>query len=182
MPLCVYKMHHRKMLADSLHGERMICVARPLPKVYCAEKNLDEVRLVGGLGVIRVCIDNDDGSSSLILQGLLRVKILEVKHCADKPYPTAIIEPVCSVCSKGAGIKHLTNQVANMAADRVRKISKVPTHLSDFLASMVDPEVLSDIVGYALVDDINSKQHLLETVDVKRRLELLIPLLTQGWV
>jgi ATP-dependent Lon protease len=46
--------------------------------------------------------------------------------------------------------------------------------MTDLLGSVEDPEVFADIAAFNLCDDAPVKQRLLETLDVNRRLLLLL--------
>ena len=45
--------------------------------------------------------------------------------------------------------------------------------MADFLRTVDDPEIFSDIAAFSVCEDSRLKQRLLETLDVHRRLELL---------
>jgi len=45
--------------------------------------------------------------------------------------------------------------------------------MADFLRTVDDPEIFSDIAAFSICEDAGVKQRLLETLDVHRRLELL---------
>jgi len=72
LPLYIFEPRYRRMLADALKSNRMFSVAMQHPghsrETPCA---------VAGLGLIRVAVDHDDGTSHLILQGLARIELGE---------------------------------------------------------------------------------------------------------
>jgi ATP-dependent Lon protease len=49
--------------------------------------------------------------------------------------------------------------------------------MTDLLKSVEDPEIFADIAAFNLCDDVPVKQKLLETLDVNRRLLLLLKVL-----
>ncbi len=71
------------MLASCLERGRMFCVAQLKPGTV----GRDECETVAGLGLIRASVENADGTSNLILQGLARVRLVNfVQHA---PFPVS---------------------------------------------------------------------------------------------
>ena len=87
LPLFIFEPRYRRMLEEVLEGDRLFAVAMMDPESFD-----EEPAGVGGIGMVRACRENPDGTSNLFLQGLARVIIHEV---ADRePYPKLRIEPV----------------------------------------------------------------------------------------
>src|SRR5947208_3469289 len=74
LPLHIFEECYRQMLAYCLDHHRMFCVALMKPGVAEA-LNEDDFHHVAGVGLIRACVGNEDGTSNLILQGLARVEL-----------------------------------------------------------------------------------------------------------
>src|ERR1043166_9773261 len=62
LPLYIFEPRYRQMVADSLKTERMFSVAMQKPG-----RTRESPCQVAGLGVIRVSVDHQDGTSHLIL-------------------------------------------------------------------------------------------------------------------
>src|SRR5438094_8863832 len=71
LPLYVFEPRYRQMLADMLRTDRMFSVAMQQPG-----KQRESPCPVAGLGLIRVSVGHQDGTSHCILQGLKRVELL----------------------------------------------------------------------------------------------------------
>src|SRR5689334_6605850 len=72
LPLYIFEPRYRQMLTDMLHSNRMFAVAMQKPG------NSRETPLpVAGLGLVRVSVRHNDGTSHLILQGIARVELEE---------------------------------------------------------------------------------------------------------
>src|SRR5947208_16748605 len=71
LPLYIFELRYREMLAHALAHERMFCVAllRPESAQWRSEDDFFEV---GTIGLIRACVGRGDGTSNLILQVLQR--------------------------------------------------------------------------------------------------------------
>src|ERR1051325_7658184 len=87
LPLYIFEPRYRQMLADALHSNRMFSVAMQKPGT-----TRETPSPVAGLGLIRVSVGHRDGSSHLILQGLVRVELEEpIRY---KPYRIQRIRPL----------------------------------------------------------------------------------------
>src|SRR5205085_199730 len=89
LPLYIFEPRYRQMLADALHSNRMFSVAMQRPG-----SNRETPSPVAGLGLIRVSVGHQDGTSHLILQGLARVELKEAVRY--KPYRVQRIKPLRS--------------------------------------------------------------------------------------
>src|SRR6266850_5088781 len=87
LPLYIFEPRYRKMLADTLKSERMFSVAMQKPG-----RSRETPCVVAGLGLIRVSVDHEDGTSHLILQGLTRVELGDPVQ--RKPYRIHTIRPL----------------------------------------------------------------------------------------
>ncbi|HPA21088.1 MAG TPA: LON peptidase substrate-binding domain-containing protein [Verrucomicrobiae bacterium] len=175
LPLYIFEPKYQAMLRDALDGDRMFVIA--LARCPCGNSPLAP-HDVGGLGLIRACTDNPDGTSNLILQGLTRVRILEIS--SENPYRQARIEPIRSVNSSGIDVEALMLRVLEIAVAAASSIPGMPPQISEFLGKLDDPDTLCDVVSSTMVSDIQSRQRLLETADVRKRLNELIPCLTRA--
>src|ERR1051325_9805839 len=79
LPLYIFEPRYRQMLVDSLESTRMFTVAMQKPG-----RSRGTPSPIAGLGLIRVSVGHNDGTSHLILQGLARVELEETVRY--KPY------------------------------------------------------------------------------------------------
>lgn len=174
LPIYIFEHKYRVMLKDALEEDRMLMIA--LARCSCGQAPLAPHH-VGCLGLIRACTDNPDGTSNLILQGLARARILEISE--ENPYRRARIEPIRSVNCTGIDVETLVLRVLEIAVPAATNIPGMPPQISEFLGKMDDPDTLCDVLSSTMVADIQSRQRLLETADVRKRLNDLIPCLTR---
>jgi Lon protease-like protein len=66
LPLYIFEPRYRKMLQDALESHRMVAIAMQKPNT-----SRESPAQVAGLGLIRAAVKNPDGTSHLILQGLV---------------------------------------------------------------------------------------------------------------
>jgi ATP-dependent Lon protease len=196
LPLYIFEPRYRKMLADMLKSDRMFSVAMQKPG-----KQREAPCQVAGLGLIRVSVGHQDGTSHLILQGLMRVEIIETVQ--TRPYRVASIRPLQPAPADDTTIKTLLAQVHKLVEERIH-LGPFPFPFSAFkntqvakkksgpgsakfsareilayLKSLSDPDQMADLVSCALLPGALERQTILETVDLEARLGHLIQFLTE---
>lgn len=163
LPLYIFEPRYRKMLADCLSGHRMFAIAH-------ADDD-GGVAAIGGLGVVRACVANEDGTSNLILQGVARVVFSE---WVMEPYPQAgirMLEDFESDSLKAAEIRR--DVVA--ACEQIREAGvEAPRGFDEYLAQIREPGAFADAVAAAFVSDPTERRGLLEEPDVTIRLSRLL--------
>ncbi len=184
LPLHIFEPRYRRMLADTLSSHRMFIVAMQKPN--CVRESPS---VVAGLGLIRVAVDNPDGTSHLILQGMMRVELAEtVKY---KPYRVQRIRPLQAAPSDNVMVDALLAKVRDLVTERIelgvpfpfplagknsKKKSSTMTikEIVSYLDKLHDADQVADLVSCALLPGAVERQTILETVDVEPRLKHLI--------
>ena len=174
LPLYIFEERYRKMLADCLASDRMFSLAlrhREMEKKAAEPKPYE----VAGLGIIRAAVANKDGTSNIILQGVIRVRICG--YVKRKPYPIAQIEPLETVSADLVDPNPLATKVSELLETRAKLDMAIPDHVAKYLTTMTDADNLADLVSFTLLSDFYEKQEILETLDLRQRIQRLIQLL-----
>lgn len=174
LPLHIFENRYRQMLSHCLTGERMFSVAST--KAGIGEpRGVEDMRSVAGIGLIRACVGNENGTSNLVLQGLARVRILDWTQ--EEPFRIAEIELIESRIGNEIEADALSEKVKELCV-RIQQLGlPLPANLLEQMHQIDNPEVLADVVGAAFVNDLAPRQQLLESQDVAERLRLLIQIL-----
>jgi Lon protease-like protein len=191
LPLYIFEPRYRRMLADMLKGHRMFSVAMQKPG-----RVRETPCLVAGLGLIRVSVDHQDGTSHLILQGLTRVELGDTVQ--TRPYRVQQIRPLQVPPADGVVIDALVAKVMELVEERVRlgpfpfPFPAVPNTTSskkknaetmsalpvkdvlNYLEKLSSPDQVADLVSCALIPGAVERQTILETVHLEDRLKRLI--------
>jgi len=189
LPLYIFEPRYRQMLADMLKADRMFSVAMQKPG-----KQRETPCAVAGLGLIRVSVGHQDGTSHLILQGLTRVELVETVR--TRPYRMASIRPLQALPSQDAAIAGLVSKVHELVDERIRlgpfpfpfsAYKQVPAtkkksgrpkftgkDVLNYLESLQDADQVADLVSCALLPGAAERQTILETVPIEARLKHLI--------
>lgn len=171
MPLHIFEPRYRQMLRDVLASNRLFAVAGIDLRRVDEPGEFEPPQRVASVGIVRACQKNDDGTSSLLLQGLCRVEITHI--VTDEPYRRIRVRALASQPGASAQDNELLRtELARLLALRLR-LAESANEMSAFLKTVDDPEAFVDIAAFTLCDNARLKQKLLETLDVHRRLTLL---------
>jgi Lon protease-like protein len=174
LPLHIFEPRYRDLLAHSLDGDRMFSVAL-MKKGIDEAVAVDDLCPVAGVGLIRACVGNENGTSNLVLQGLARVRLVD--WMPEKSFRVAKIELVKSNPGNLVEADALSEKVKEFCT-RIEEIGvPLPPNLMDHLRQIDSPEILSDVVAAAFVGEPFQRQKLLEAYEVCERLRLLIQFL-----
>lgn len=173
LPLHIFEPRYRHMLKDVLASNRLFAVAG----LDNAKANLGDQfeppYKIASVGIVRACQKNDNGTSNLLLQGLCRVEILEV--LADEPYRRLRIRALPSLPlddTEAEDATRLHQDLARLIGVKQKLGATVPPEMATFLRGIDDPETLVDLAAFSLCENPALKQKLLETLDIRKRLEL----------
>jgi len=168
LPLYIFEPRYRQMLADALDGNRLFAIAG-LDVARAEEPDQIEPPFpIAGLGVIRACHENADGTSNLVLQGIARVRCRAV--LGEDPYRRCAIEVLAT--APGAGVTELRRQRLALIhqLNEWRELGgPVSTDAMRFLRTLAEPETFLDLAAFTLCQDALEKQRLLEELDTAAR-------------
>lgn len=161
MPLYIFEPRYREMLNVVLKSDRIFAVAS-LDTSAEADPESETPYMVAGIGVIRACKTNADGTSNLILQGLTRVAFEAITQ--EEPYRIAQIRPISS---EPGGSYDLIDTIApeliNLIELQIKFGAPIPREVVRFLQSVKEPEGVLDLAIHTLCTSGALKQTLLET-------------------
>ena len=169
MPLFIFEEHYRQMLEEALQGDCLFCVGRRLGETAPGEP--PNAAPVGTIGLVRASREQKDGTSQLLLHGVVRVRFTAWHD--DKPYPSASIEPVLGEPlppeKEAAGIATLKAAVEDAIAglpDEVR------TSVLALLERADTAALLTDIVAQQFIHEPDTRQAVLEESSVAARITM----------
>ena len=187
LPLYIFEPRYRRMLSDALNSNRMFSVAMQKPG-----RTRETPCPVAGLGLIRVSVGHNDGTSHLILQGLTRVQLKETVQY--KPYRVQRIAPLVADDKDTVAVDALVAKVHELVEQRL-EISPFPSpfplkngvetdphkptvfskgEVLNYLEQLPSADQVADLVTCALLSDALERQTILETVEIEPRLKHLI--------
>ncbi|MDX6767314.1 MAG: LON peptidase substrate-binding domain-containing protein [Candidatus Methylacidiphilales bacterium] len=166
-PLHIFEPRYREMLANALATNRMFALSQAR-----TDSNKPEPMEIGGVGLIRACVQNDDGTANLILQGIARVRF--VNFTQTDPYFIGIPVPLESPCSAPTVEEEtLAAKIVEIACLLPCSGGQTRQDVAKFLNELHDYNMLVDIVAGNFLRCPERKQRILETEERRQRLQLL---------
>ncbi|HXD97409.1 MAG TPA: endopeptidase La [Candidatus Acidoferrum sp.] len=134
---------------------------------------LDGLHPVGTVTVIHKAVKQADGSLRLIVQGLGRFRLLEVVE--REPFLRARVEPIEEPTpGTDVELEALVRSVRSLFEKVVSLTPGLPDELINVVGNTEAPGALADLIAATLPTLANDfKQQLLETIDVRTRLQTL---------
>ncbi len=170
LPLFIFEPRYRTMLEEALEGDCFFAVARLLgeeegnPASYVAP--------VGTIGLVRASREQDDGTSQLLIHGVMRVRFTEWH--AERDYPFASIEPVISIFTPENQAQAAMKTLRAAVEDAVRSLpEEVQSGVFALLDRADDPGLMSDIISQQFIHEAGLRQQLLEMDSVGDRIPVI---------
>jgi len=183
LPLYIFEPRYRRMLKDALNTHRLFCVS--MQKLNCT-RELPEA--IAGVGLVRVAVEHDDGTSHVILQGLRRVALGPARRY--RPYRMQPIQSLDVPPCDSPAVDALVGKVRELMAARLEMGLPIglPMHpdgpagtspeaareILRYITDLTNPEQVADLVGCALLQRGEERQTILATLDVEARLRHLV--------
>ncbi len=164
MPLYIFEERYRQMLAHALSNNRMFCIGNRIDND--GEETISEFSTAG---LVRACVQQDDGTSQLLLLGLQRIQF--TGWIQEKPFRIASIKAVPTIVEKEVDIVMLKEKALSLFNIGEEGQAK---KLRDVLALNDDLDLVCDVLSYHFTRCPKLQQKLLGEPSLTRRYELLI--------
>jgi ATP-dependent Lon protease len=132
---------------------------------------------VGTLGPVVRYITGAEGTHHLVVQGQSRFRVLE--FLPGWPYLVARVQMVSPKEDLNSEIEARFLQLKAQAIEAIGLLPSAPEELSVVVQGMTSPALLADMVANLLDIKNEDKQDLLETFDLKRRLDKVLEHLSE---
>lgn len=176
VPLYIFEPRYRQMLADCFRTHKFMALSLFKPGWQSNVEPIPSHEMVG-VGYLRVVIDNDDGTSHVLLHGVTRAKIL--RYTQMTPYRIARLERIPDVIEDPKELMRLCRQLKKLLVQKIRWDSENPGLDPHFEHEMDNPIALSHMASFLIRGNPYLKQDLLETVNSNCRIRHLIDLLEE---
>ena len=177
LPLYVFEPRYRKMLDNALEGDCFFAVARLLGEED--GEPADFVAPVGTIGLVRASREQDDGTSQLLIHGVMRVRFTEWHDSHD--YPFANIEPVISIFTPEKQAAAAMKTLRGAVEDAVRLLpAEVQNGIFALLDRADEPALMTDIICQQFIHEADLRQKLLEMASVGDRIPIICNYLSKA--
>ncbi len=132
---------------------------------------------VGVAARVLKALKHSSGNYSLILQGLVRVRLEGVT--SNDAYLKARVSRLDVPRSEDVETEALAMSLRDIAKQVIQMMPELPREAGSLVDSMQEPGALADLVAANLDAPVDEKAQLLETLDVKERIRKVLRLLTR---
>ena len=177
IPIDVGRKKSVKLVEEAISKERPVIGIVTQRDARTEEPGAGDLYTVGCaariLKVIKLAKDN----FSVILQGVARIRILEVG--GQDPFMTARVQALPDSPSTDVELDALVMNVKDVAKRVIKLMPELPKEASALVDSVVEPGQLSDVIISNLDVQVDEKQDVLETFDLKARLRKVLQFLSR---
>ncbi|MDB6044275.1 MAG: ATP-dependent protease La [Gammaproteobacteria bacterium] len=130
---------------------------------------------IGVLASVVRYVTGPDGTHHLVCQGESRFRLLQVVR--ETPFLAARIEPIADADSTGSEVEARLDVLKQRAIEALSLLPQVPTDLARTVQAIESPGQLADLIVSFMDVKPSEKQEMLETIDLKERLDKVLRLL-----
>lgn len=176
VPIRVGQPRSVRLIDDAVVGKRLIgLVASHDPKLETPGP--DDVYRIGTIAAVHRLFKAPDGTITLIVQGLLRVRVEE--FVGELPYLTARVSAAPEDVETSLEVEALQRGIVDGFRRLSELVPAVSEEMSAVVVNMEDPLQLVYAVANLVRIDLEDAQRLLELDSVAEKLRLLLGLLTK---
>jgi len=169
VPLEVSGDQSTTLIDEAMAKDRLVCLVMAKKPPLETRHQPEDFYDIGTAVVILKMAKGADNKAQLLLQGIGRFKIVEFVE--GKPYLQAQVEAIEDQEVKDIETEALTTNLLGLF-DRVVQLSPfLPQEFGLMAKSITEPSTLTDMVASIINSTIEEKQKILETLDVKQRLQ-----------
>jgi len=178
IPITVGRDKSIKLIKDANAGDKMIGVIAQKDQAQedPAPEHLYEV---GTVAKILKMLKMPDGSSTVIIQGMRRVKITEITQ--EDPYFKAKVESFTQeeVTPTEKRFGAVVGSIKDIALQIINESPHIPTEASIAIKNIESPVFLINFISANMQSPVKDKQALLEMTDIEERANKLLAHLTK---
>jgi Lon protease-like protein len=172
LPLHIFEMRYRSMVADALAGDRIIGIVLLQPGYEAHYEGRPAIYQVGCAGVITHAEPLDDGRYNIVLRGLEKFRVLD--EDASRSYRLATIEPCDETTPEDdkVALRGQRQRLEALLAAAIERTGGEPR----FPPAVPDEDLINALAQYLDFEPVE-RQALLERQGILSRCRGLIELL-----
>ena len=136
---------------------------------------VNDLYRVGVLATVVRYITGNDGTHHLVCQGEGRFRLLDIVR--EQPFLAARVEPIAEPVQAGADIEARREFLQDRAIEALSLLPQAPAELARTVRSIESAGQLADLIVSFMDIKAEEKQDVLETVDLRERLDKVVKLL-----
>ena len=177
LPLAVGRAKTIALIKDAVRDEQVIGVVTQR-KAEEEDPGAADLYPVGTVARVVKLLKMGEDNYSLVVQGLARFKVLELVQ--EAPYLKARIDAVEDKTNvDDVEVEALGINLKKLAREVIELMPELPAAATELVDSITHPGHLADLIAANVDVPIEEKQQVLETVDLKARMKLVLELLNR---
>ncbi len=169
-PLVIAREKSVRLINDVIAGSRMLALTAQ-KDADIENPTPDQIYHFGVAATILRMLKFPDGSLRVLVQGIARVKILKITQ--EEPYLMGKVRLIQDVYEPSTELEALKRNVAIQFQKVVSLVPQLPDELQIVVVNTQHPGKLADLIASNLNLSVTEKQDIIETIDIKKRLEKL---------
>ena len=177
VPIRVGQSRSVRLIDDAVVGKRLVgLVASRNPELETPGP--DDVYRVGTVAAVHRLFKSPDGTLTLIMQGLSRIRVEE--FVSESPYLTARVSMSPEAVDTSPEVEALRRKIAEGFHRLTELAPAVPEEMSTLIVNLEDPlQLVYAVANQMRTIDLEDAQRLLELDSVAEKLHALLGLLTR---
>jgi ATP-dependent Lon protease len=177
VPIRVGQPRSVQLIDDAVVGKRLVgLVASRDPELETPGP--DDVYRVGTVAAVHRLFKSPDGTLTLIMQGLSRIRVEE--FVSESPYLTARVSMAPEAVDSSPEVEALRRKIAEGFHRLTELAPAVPEEMSTLIVNLEDPlQLVYAVANQMRTIDLEDAQRLLELDGVAEKLRALLGLLTR---
>ncbi len=170
MPLVVSDSNLKKVIDFALNSEKLLGFFLAKDNENDTENSKDIYEYGTAVSILRM-LRNNDGTISLLLQGISRLKVEKIIQ--EEPYLMVEAETIPETSDDSPKIDALKKVAIELLENIVEESNDLSKELIMGLRSVKQPSRVADIIAGNVNISVEKKQIILSTLDLQKRFELL---------
>ncbi len=163
-----------KALEKAMVDENLILLASQ-SEVNIEEPKEDDIYKVGTISKVRQMLKLPNGTIRVLVEGVVRARILSFIDNSD--YYEVVVQELPETQTHAPEVDALMRSVLTQFENYISLSKKITPETLTTVADIEEPGRLADVICSHLSLKLRDKQEILETIDVRERLEKLLTLL-----
>ncbi len=177
LPLAVGRQKTIALIKDAVRDDQVIGVVTQR-KAEEEDPGAADLYSMGTVARIVKLLKMGEDNYSLVVQGLARFRVLDLVQ--EAPYLKARVDAVeDKTAAENVEVEALGINLKKLAREVIELMPELPAAATELVESITHPGHLADLIAANVDVPIEEKQAVLETVDLKARMKLVLELLNR---
>ncbi|MBL8951425.1 MAG: endopeptidase La [Myxococcaceae bacterium] len=177
LPLAVGRQKTIALIKDAVRDDQVIGVVTQR-KAEEEDPGAADLYAMGTVARIVKLLKMGEDNYSLVVQGLARFRVLDLVQ--ESPYLKARVDAVeDKTAAENVEVEALGINLKKLAREVIELMPELPAAATELVESITHPGHLADLIAANVDVPIEEKQAVLETVDLKARMKLVLELLNR---